>query len=78
MPAPRLLYGQTTQRTTYHDESGLYRSALSYIGTDGPLPVSHADLVPELEPFRDVLEQAWVGKGEALTDDVHNGTMRSL
>lgn len=56
----------------------MYRSELSYIGKDGPLPISHADLVPELKPFRDALEQAWTSKGEELTDDVHNGTMRGL
>ncbi|KAJ4411019.1 hypothetical protein N0V82_009090 [Gnomoniopsis sp. IMI 355080] len=63
---------------TYHDDPGMYRSELNYIGKDGPLPVSHADLVPELAPFRNALERAWVSKGEELTDDVHNGTMRGL
>lgn len=40
--------------------------------------MSHADLVPELRPFREALEKAWISKGETLTDDVHNGTMRGL
>lgn len=40
--------------------------------------MAHADLVPELAPFRQALEQAWVSKGHALTDDVHGGTMRGL
>lgn len=56
----------------------MYPAHLRYIGQDGPLPVAHADLVPELEPFRNALEQAWVSKGGELTDDVHSGTMRGL
>lgn len=34
--------------------------------------------MPELRPFREALEKAWVSKGGELTDDVHNGTMRGL
>lgn len=62
----------------YHDDRGIYSPKLQYIGQDGPLPISHADLIPELKPFRDALETAWVSKGEELTDDVHNGTMKGL
>lgn len=40
--------------------------------------MAHADLVPELEPFRNALQEAWLSKGHELTDDVHNGTMRGL
>lgn len=68
----------TAQPATYHDDRGVYSANLKYIGQDGPLPVSHADLAPELEPFRNALEQAWLSKGGQLTDDVHNGTMRGL
>ncbi|KAK7746708.1 hypothetical protein SLS53_001895 [Cytospora paraplurivora] len=63
---------------TYHDDNKKYRSELKYIGQDGPLPVSHADLIPELQPFRKALQEAWTSKGGKLTDDVHNGTMRGL
>lgn len=49
-----------------------------YIGESGPIPVSHSDLIPEMAPFRDALTKAWVSKGEPLTDDVHNGTIRGL
>lgn len=63
---------------TYHDDISKYSEKLKYIGQDGPIPVSHADLVPELQPFREALEKAWVSKGGELTDDVHNGTMRGL
>src|ERR1700712_5140017 len=37
---------------TYHDDEGLYPKELAHIGTNGPIHVSHADLVPELQPFR--------------------------
>ncbi|KAJ7156978.1 hypothetical protein C8R43DRAFT_411128 [Mycena crocata] len=63
---------------TYHDDKKLFSPSLSYIGKDGPIPVSHSDLVPEVDRFRRALTEAWVSKGEPLTDDVHNGTMRGL
>lgn len=34
--------------------------------------------MPELQPFRTALEQAWLSKGETRTEDVHSGTMRGL
>ncbi|KAK7005850.1 alcohol oxidase [Favolaschia claudopus] len=63
---------------TYHDDQKLFSPSLSYIGENGPLPVSHSDLIAEVRPFREALTKAWVSKGHALTDDVHNGTMRGL
>ncbi|KAF3059851.1 Choline dehydrogenase, mitochondrial [Daldinia childiae] len=63
---------------TYHDDRTLFSEELKYIGTNGPIPVSHSDLVPEIKGFRDALTQAWTSKGGELTDDVHNGTMRGL
>ncbi|PSR85574.1 hypothetical protein BD289DRAFT_368349 [Coniella lustricola] len=63
---------------TYHDDRSEYPEKLKYIGQDGPIPVSHSDLVPELGPFREALEQAWVSKGGEITEDVHSGTMRGL
>jgi choline dehydrogenase len=35
-------------------------------------------MIPELAPFRKALTDAWTSKGQELTDDVHNGTMRGL
>ncbi|KAH8895503.1 alcohol oxidase [Thozetella sp. PMI_491] len=64
--------------TTYHDDAGLFRKELSYIGQGGPIHISHSDLVPEVSGFRDALTEAWVSKGGKLTDDVHNGTMGGL
>ncbi|KAH6615463.1 hypothetical protein B0J18DRAFT_412843 [Chaetomium sp. MPI-SDFR-AT-0129] len=63
---------------TYHDKYNLYKPELKYIGKDGPIPVSHSDLVPEVQGFREALTEAWSSKGHELTDDVHNGTMRGL
>ncbi|KAJ5664071.1 alcohol oxidase [Penicillium longicatenatum] len=63
---------------TYHDDEKLYPNELSKIGTGGPVNIAHADLVPEMQPFRDALTQAWVSKGEALTEDIFSGEMRGL
>lgn len=47
---------------------GSYSPDLVYIGQNGPLPISHADLIPELKSFRDALETAWVSpEGDRLT-----------
>ncbi|KAH7074077.1 oxidoreductase [Paraphoma chrysanthemicola] len=62
----------------YHDDERLYDAALSEVGRNGPLDVSHAALVPELKPFRDALTQAWVSKGEKLSEDIYSGAMHGL
>jgi choline dehydrogenase-like flavoprotein len=66
------------QPATYNDDQELFSPSLSYIGKDGPIPVSHSDLIPEIRPFRKALTEAWVSKGHPLTEDVHNGTMCGL
>ncbi|KAF7357696.1 GMC oxidoreductase [Mycena venus] len=43
-----------------------------------PSPSRTPDLIPEIRPFRKALTEAWVSKGQPLTADVHNGTMRGL
>ncbi|KAJ5490177.1 Glucose-methanol-choline oxidoreductase [Penicillium expansum] len=63
---------------TYHDDEKLYPSELSKIGTGGPVQISHADLVPEMKPFRDALTEAWVSKGQPLTEDIYSGEMKGL
>lgn len=64
---------------TYHDDENLFPDHIRKIGNQGgPLHISHADLVPELRPFRDALEEAWVSKGEELTVDVYNGVQKGL
>jgi choline dehydrogenase len=64
---------------TYHDDGNLYAPDLAKIGNKGgPLHISHSDLVPELKPFRDALEKAWVSTGQELTVDVYSGTQKGL
>lgn len=63
---------------TYHDDEKLYPAELKKIGTGGPINIAHADLVPEMQPFRDALTTAWVSKGERLTEDIYEGEMRGL
>ncbi|UNI24682.1 hypothetical protein JDV02_010412 [Purpureocillium takamizusanense] len=63
---------------TYHDDEKVYPAELSKIGTGGPINIAHADLVPEMQPFRDALTKAWVSKGERLTEDIYEGEMRGL
>ncbi|KAF9382720.1 hypothetical protein BGX21_001749, partial [Mortierella sp. AD011] len=63
---------------TYHDDEKLYPAELKSIGAGGPLPISHAELIPEMKPFRDVLTRAWLSKGEELTEDIYNGKMNGL
>ncbi|KAF2247854.1 GMC oxidoreductase [Trematosphaeria pertusa] len=62
----------------YHDDNGLYDPALKSVGRNGPLDVSHSNLVPELKPFRNALSSAWVSKGERLTENIYSGTMHGL
>ena len=40
--------------------------------------MAHANLVPELKPFRDALETAWISQGERLTEDIYSGTVNGL
>lgn len=44
----------------------------------GPLDISHADLVPELKPFRDALLTAWQSKGLEVNDNIYSGHMSGL
>ncbi|OXB37842.1 glucose-methanol-choline oxidoreductase [Cryptococcus neoformans] len=65
--------------TTYHDDLGLFPDDIKSIGNKGgPVDISHSDLVPELKPWRDALERAWVSKGHELTVDVYNGVQKGL
>ncbi|RAL13461.1 GMC family oxidoreductase [Aspergillus homomorphus CBS 101889] len=63
---------------TYHDDDNLYPNELAKIGRDGPVHVSHADLVPELRPFRDALTAAWTSKGHPISEDIYSGKMEGL
>ncbi|CAI7595753.1 unnamed protein product [Penicillium pancosmium] len=63
---------------TYHDDEKLYPTELTKVGSGGPVNISHAELVPEMKPFRDALTQAWVSKGQPLTEDIYSGEMKGL
>ena len=63
---------------TYHDDLSLYSPELQKLGHGGPLPISHSELIEELQPFRDALTKAWTSRGEPLTEDVYDGEMIGL
>jgi choline dehydrogenase len=47
-------------------------------GSNGPLNIAHCDLVPELAPFRDAMQKAWVSKGQKITEDVWSGKQSGI
>ncbi|CAI7594210.1 unnamed protein product [Penicillium pancosmium] len=60
---------------TYHDDAGLYPPELKKIGSGGPIPIAHAELMPEMKGFRDLLSKAWKSTGEPISEnifDVHS------
>jgi choline dehydrogenase len=63
---------------TYHDDARLYSSDLQKIGAGGPLPIAHAELIPEMRPFRDALTKAWISRGEPLAENIFDGEMNGL
>lgn len=63
---------------TYHDDEGLYSPGLKKIGGGGPIPISHARLMPEMEGFRELVTKAWKSTGEPVTENIFDGTMRGL
>ena len=63
---------------TYHDDAGLYPPELKKIGAGGPIPIAHAELIPEMKGFRELLSRAWKSTGEPLTENIFDGTMRGL
>jgi choline dehydrogenase len=63
---------------TYHDDAKLYAPNLQKIGAGGPLPISHAELIEEMRPFRDAVTQAWKSRGKPLTENIFDGEMNGL
>lgn len=63
---------------TYHDDEKLYSEDLQKIGGGGPLPISHAELLPEMQGFRDAIEEAWLSMGQPLTENIYDGEMIGL
>ncbi|GLI79339.1 hypothetical protein PoHVEF18_007669 [Penicillium ochrochloron] len=63
---------------TYHDDAGIYPPELKKIGLGGPIPIAHADLIPEMKGFRELLTKAWKSTGEPITENIFDGEMRGL
>ncbi|KAI1928466.1 hypothetical protein LOZ65_001959 [Ophidiomyces ophidiicola] len=63
---------------TYHDDAGLYPPELKKIGAGGPLPISHAELLDEMKPFREALIKAWKSRGEPMSENIYDGEMNGL
>jgi len=63
---------------TYHDDPKLYSPNLKKIGGGGPIPISHAELIDEMQPFRDALTMAWKSRGEPISENIYDGEMNGL
>ncbi|KAJ5636718.1 uncharacterized protein N7484_010031 [Penicillium longicatenatum] len=63
---------------TYHDDEKAYSEDLKKIGTSGPIPIAHSALIPEMQPFRDLLTQAWKSTGQPVTENVFDGQLNGL
>ncbi|PTB65072.1 GMC oxidoreductase [Trichoderma citrinoviride] len=63
---------------TYHDDPKLYLPELKKIGGGGPIPISHAELIDEMDHFRDNIQKAWVSHGQPITENVYDGEMNGL
>ncbi|KAJ5088322.1 hypothetical protein N7456_011938 [Penicillium angulare] len=63
---------------TYHDDAKLHSSEFKQLGSDGPVPIYHAELIDEMEDFRIILTQAWESPGQPLTENIYDGQMNGL
>jgi hypothetical protein len=43
--------GEIIKSVTYYDDTGSYSPELKKIGTDGPIPIAHAELIPSFPPY---------------------------
>ncbi|KAJ5825155.1 hypothetical protein N7474_002293 [Penicillium riverlandense] len=63
---------------TYHDDERAYSPELKKIGQNGPIPISHSELIPEMRPFRDLLTKAWKSTGQPINENIFDGQMVGL
>ncbi|CAL5870522.1 uncharacterized protein PFLUO_LOCUS4759 [Penicillium psychrofluorescens] len=63
---------------TYHDDEKAYPSELKKIGQNGPIPISHSELIPEMQSFRDLLTKAWKSTGQPINENIFDGQMVGL
>jgi len=73
-----LLLPYLRKSVTYHDDPKLYDPELKKIGGGGPIPISHAELVEEMEPFREAVVKAWKSRGEVVSENIYDGEMIGL
>ncbi|KAF2238240.1 GMC oxidoreductase [Viridothelium virens] len=63
---------------TYYDDEKAYPEELTKIGGGGPIPIAHSALIPEMQPFRDLLTEACKSTGHPITENIFDGTMLGL
>lgn len=63
---------------TYHNDVNRYSPKMKKLGGGGPLPISHAELLPEMEPFRKMLTRTWTSVGEKVSDSIYDGEMNGF
>lgn len=64
--------------TTYYDDEKAYAPELKKIGENGPILISHSELIPEMQNFRDRLTTAWKSTGQPINENIFDGEMRGL
>lgn len=62
----------------YRDDDSLYSPDFKKLGPDGPLPVSHAQLLPEMAGFREAVIAAWKSTGRSMNENMYDGEMIGL
>jgi choline dehydrogenase-like flavoprotein len=63
---------------TYYDDEKAYSLDLKKIGQNGPIPISHSELIPEMQPFRDLLTTAWKSTGQPINENIFDGQIVGL
>lgn len=63
---------------TYDDDLKLYNPEFKKIGTGGPIHISHAELIDDMQPFREAVTKAWKSRGEPQTSNIYDGDMNGL
>ncbi|KFY87296.1 hypothetical protein V500_07099 [Pseudogymnoascus sp. VKM F-4518 (FW-2643)] len=63
---------------TYHDGLKLYNPELKKIGTGGPIHISHAELIDDMQPFREAVTKAWKSRIKPQTSNIYDGDMNGL
>ncbi|KAJ5886263.1 uncharacterized protein N7473_008937 [Penicillium subrubescens] len=62
----------------YGGKEWTWEPLVHYLRKRGPIPIAHADLIPEMKGFRELLTKAWKSTGEPITENIFDGEMRGL